>query len=305
MNGYSSHTYKWVNAQGEPFWVKMHYKTDTGAKNMTAEEARKNGDADWATRDLFNHIAGGQTASWTASVQLMPVSDSAKYKWNVFDVTKVWPHKDYPLIPYGKLVLNRNPANYFAEVEQSAFAPAHLVPGIEPSLDRMLQARLFSYSDTHRHRLGPNNHQIPINCPFAMHNHPAQLKMETSGHVANNQRDGFMAVDGNQGSTANYEPNTINGTPKVDVSGQIKTFHVDDWVGQFNFNHSNNDFEQPGLFFRTVLKDDERTRLIGNMVDSMSGCRKEIQARMLEVLTKVDKDFGSRVADGIKQKGGK
>jgi catalase len=292
MNGYSSHTYKWVNAAGEGFWVKLHYKTDTGIKCLTADEAKKNGDADHATRDLFNHIAGGKSASWTAYVQLMPLHEAAKYKYNIFDVTKVWPQKDYPLIKYGKLVLNRNPTNYFAEVEQSAFAPAHLVPGVEPSLDRMLQARLFSYTDTHRHRLGPNYLQIPINCPYAT-------------KVSNNQRDGFMTVNGNQGSTANFEPTSIAGTPKADASTAVKKFYVEDWVGQYNFSHPNSDFEQPGIFFRKVLNEEERTRLVDNIVGSLGSCRKDIQARMIDIFTKVDKDYGRRVGEGIMKKNAK
>ena len=141
MNGYASHTLKWVNAKDEAFWVKIHYKPEAGVKNFTAAEAAAMcaQDPDHATRDLFSHIAGGQAAAWSMEVQIMPEAAAAQYKWNVFDITKVWPHTDYPLQKVGRMVLNRNPANYFAEVEQSAFSPSHMVPGIEPSLDRMLQ----------------------------------------------------------------------------------------------------------------------------------------------------------------------
>ena len=169
MNGYSSHTFKWVNAEGAPVWVKYHFKTESGIRNFSDEEAvaLKGTDPDFATRDLFNHIANGGVAAWTLHVQIMPYEDAWTYRFNPFDITKVWPHKDYPLQQVGRLVLNRNPTNYFAEVEQSAFSPSHLVPGIEPSPDKMLQGRLFSYPDTHRHRLGGNYDQIPINCPYA------------------------------------------------------------------------------------------------------------------------------------------
>nr|AZL94246.1 catalase HPII [Cardiosporidium cionae] len=156
MNGYSSHTFKFVNDGGEISLVQMHFKTDQGVKNLVAGEASRlaSQDPDYATRDLFNAIAAKEYPSWTFYIQVMPLKDAANYKYNVYDITKIWPHSDYPLIPVGKLVLDRNPENYFSDVEQSAFSPAHLVPGIEASEDKMLQGRLFSYSDTHRHRLG-------------------------------------------------------------------------------------------------------------------------------------------------------
>lgn len=158
MNGYSSHTYRWVNAQGESYFVKYTFKTDQGIKNFTAKEAqdRTATDKDYSTLDLFENIAKGNFPSWTFYVQLIPEAEGEKYRYDIYDITKVWPHGDYPLIPVGKLTLNRNPDNYFAETEQVAFAPTHMVPGIEPSNDKMLQGRLFSYPDTHRHRLGPN-----------------------------------------------------------------------------------------------------------------------------------------------------
>lgn len=186
MNGYSSHTFKWVNEQGEQFWVKYHWKTDQKIKNLTAEQADKikSIDADYATRDLHNNIRDGNAATWTLQVQIMPVAEGYDYRWNIFDVTKVWPHKDYPCIDIGRMVLNKNPENYFAETEQSAFSPSHLVPGIEPSFDKMLQGRLFSYPDTHRHRLGANYDHIPINCPYR-------------AKVHNGQRDGPANVTGN------------------------------------------------------------------------------------------------------------
>jgi len=198
MNGYGSHTFKWVNAKGEVFYVKWHFKTDQGIKNFTGPEAdaMKSKDMEFSQRDLYENIAKGNFPSWKFSVQIMPEADAATYRWNVFDITKVWPQGDYPLIPVGTMTLNRNPANYHAEIEQVAFAPAHLVPGIEPSADKMLQGRLFSYPDSQRHRLGGNYDQIPVNCPYRVKK------------IENSQRDG-LTFNGNRGSARNYEPNSF------------------------------------------------------------------------------------------------
>ena len=182
MDGFSSHTLKIVDAHGNFKYVKWHFKTNQSIKNLTAQQATEiaGKDSDYATRDLFNAIAKGDYPSWEVCLQIMEPADAAKYRWNIFDVTKVWPHKDYPLIKIGKMVLNRNPENYFAETEQAAFSPSHTVPGIDITHDRMLQGRLFSYPDTHRHRLGVNYHQIPINAPLY-------------SKVNNYQRDGLMS----------------------------------------------------------------------------------------------------------------
>jgi len=188
MNGYSSHTFRWTNKNGESYWVKLHFKTKSGIKNFTWDEATQRfSDPDYATRDLVEHIDQGKTAEWDLYIQAIPEMDGFKYRWNIFDVTKVVPHGDYPLIPVGTLVLNKNVTNYFQETEQSAFSPSNLVPGMAPSFDKMLQGRLFSYPDTHRHRLGGNYEQIPINCPYR-------------AKVHNGHRDGFMRVDGNGGN---------------------------------------------------------------------------------------------------------
>lgn len=189
MNGYSSHTFRWTNKNGESYWVKLHFKTKSGIKNFTWDEATQRfSDPDYATRDLVEHIDQGKTAEWDLYIQAIPEMDGFKYRWNIFDVTKVVPHGDYPLIPVGTLVLNKNVTNYFQETEQSAFSPSNLVPGMAPSFDKMLQGRLFSYPDTHRHRLGGNYEQIPINCPYR-------------AKIHNGHRDGFMRVDGNGGNS--------------------------------------------------------------------------------------------------------
>lgn len=192
MHGFGSHTFKLVNSRNQVHYCKFHLKTDQGIRNLSREEAEElaGKDPDYATRDLFNAIARREFPSWTMYVQVMPEADAVRYRWNIFDVTKVWPHGDYPLIRVGKLVLDRNPDNFFAEIEQAAFSPSHLVPGIEASVDRMLQGRLFAYPDTHRHRLGPNVAQIPVNRP-------------THAPVAHYQRDGLMSVNGNFGAAPN------------------------------------------------------------------------------------------------------
>lgn len=287
MNGYGSHTYRWVNAKGEVFYVKWHFKTDSGVKNLTAEQADKlkSTDGDYSTRDLYNHIASGKSASWSYYAQIMPEADAATYKWNVFDVTKVWPHTDYPLIPIGKLVLNKNPENYFAEVEQSAFCPTHLVPGIEPSADRMLQGRLFSYADTHRHRLGANYDQIPVNCPFR-------------ARVQTYQRDGPMNVNGNNGGKPNYEPNTFGG-PVAREEFRQSPVKITGLAMRYKVAHPNCDFAQPGALYRKVMTDYDRDHLIANVVGHLKQANRDLQERQLRHFYKADPEYGQRVAQGI------
>eukprot|EP00030_Apusomonadida_sp_AF-17_P006201 a678272_19.p2 GENE.a678272_19~~a678272_19.p2 ORF type:complete len:494 (+),score=164.36 a678272_19:32-1483(+) len=286
MNGYSSHTLVHRNAAGDAFYVKWHFKTEAGIRNHTAAEAvRLAGvDPDHATRDLFEHIESGREAAWRVSWQVMPVADAAHYRFDVLDITKVWPHADYPLIPVGRLVLNRNPENYFAEVEQAAFSPSHMVPGIEPSADPMLQARLFSYPDTHRHRLGPNYTQIPINCPYA-------------ARVVNQQRDGAGAVLGNGGRAPNYFPNSF-GAPAEDPSAAVAPMPVAGVVARVGRKHRNCDFEQAGALFR-LMPESERADLVANIVGSLSCAPKFIQERMARLFSKADKEYGDRVWAGL------
>jgi len=288
MNGYSSHTFKFVNAEGKQYWTKIHLKTEAGIKCLTQEEADriKSFDLDYSTRDLFNHIAAGKEVGWRMYVQIMQYEDAFTYRFNPFDVTKVWPQGDYPLIPVGRLVLNRNPKNYFAEVEQAAFSPAHLVPGIEPSPDKMLQGRLFSYADTHRHRLGTANYQsIPVNCPYR-------------ARVKNYYRDGFYAKE-NGGSEVNYEPNSLNG-PRESSQSSWGRVEIGGVVGRFPHNHPNDDFEQPRALYRKVMNDEQRTRLINNIVGHMKGVTKEdIQIRAIRVFHRCDPEWGARIAQGL------
>ena len=287
MNGYSSHTYKWYNNEGEIFWVKYHFKTDQGISNLTRQEAEqiKSTDPDHATRDLHNAIETGNYPSWTLQMQIMPANDAETYRFNPFDVTKVWPHSDYPPMDIGKMVLNRTPANYFAEVEQAAFSPGNLVPGIAASPDRMLQGRLFSYHDAHRYRLGPNYLLIPVNQPKGV-------------KVNNYQRDGYMRVDGNFAGAPNYYPNSFNGKEPAPDSAE-PVFELSGNVARQSYTHPNSDFVQPGELYCKVMTDLDRDHLIGNIVTHLRNANKDIQMRQARIFAKADPEYGQRVADGL------
>ena len=265
MHGFSSHTYKWVNEKGEVHYVKYHFKTDQGIKNLSAKQANELSatSKDYGIADLYNRINTGKFPSWTFYVQLIPEKEGENYKYDIFDVTKTVSQADYPLIPVAKMVLNKNPDNYFAEVEQSAFAPTNLVPGIEPSVDKMLQGRLFSYPDTHRHRLGGNFDQIPINCPYR-------------ARVAHYQRDGPATVNGNHGNAPNYEPNSVNG-PVEDPSKKLAPFVVTGNAGRYAHQHPNTNYEQPRILFRKVMTETDRSHLIENICGSLGGARRDVR----------------------------
>lgn len=288
MNGYSSHTFKWYNEKGEYFWVQYHFKTDQGIKNLTRQEAEimRGKDPDHATRDLYEAIERGDYPSWTLQMQIMPPEEAKDYRFDIFDITKVWPHADYPPIEVGKLVLNRNPENYFAEVEQAAFCPGNLVPGIAASPDKMLQARLFSYHDTHIHRLGPNYHLIPVNAP-------------KNAPEMSYQRDGFMRTDSDGGSGPNYWPNSFGG-PEPDISAKEPPFEISGEADRYPYTHPNDDFVQPGNLYRDVMTDQDRENLIGNIVDHLGGAQKRIQLRQTALFFKADPGYGRRVAEGLK-----
>ena len=284
MNGYSSHTYKWYNKKGEYFWVQYHFKTDQGIKNLTREQAiRLAGESpDHATKDLYDAIERGEYPSWTLQMQIMTPEQANDYRFDIFDITKVWPHGDFPPIEVGRLVLNRVPKNYFAEVEQAAFGPGNLVPGIAASPDKMLQARIFSYHDAHIHRLGPNYHLIPVNSPKA-------------SPEKSYQRDGFMRVDGNGGSGPNYWPNSEGG-PAPDPDSLEPPFDVSGQAARQAYAHPNDDFVQAGNLYRDVMKDEDRDHLIGNIAGHLKGAQKRIQLRQTALFYKADPDYGSRVA---------
>jgi len=288
MNGYSSHTFKWYNEKGEHFWVQYHFKTDQGIKNLTRQEAEvlRSKDPDHATRDLHEAIKRGDYPSWTLQIQIMTPEQAEDYRWDIFDITKVWPHADFPLIEVGKLVLDRNPENYFAEVEQAAFCPGNLVPGIAASPDKMLQARLFSYHDTHVHRLGPNYHLLPVNAPK---NAPERSY----------QRDGFMRSDANGGGGPNYWPNSYNG-PEPDVTSKEPPFETSGKADHYPFRHPDDDFVQAGNLYRDVMTDRDRENLIGNIVSHLGGAQGRIQLRQTALFFRADPDYGRRVAKGLR-----
>jgi catalase len=287
MNGYSGHTFKWYNDKGEYYWVKIHFKTDQGIQNLTREEADRlaGEDPDHATRDLYQAIERGEYPSWTVSLQIMTPEQAAEYRFDPFDITKVLPHGDFPLVPAGRMVLNRNPENYFAEVEQSAFSPGNFVPGIAASPDKLLQGRLFSYHDTHRHRLGPNYHLIPVNRAKGV-------------PVDNYQRDGAMRTDANAGGGPNYYPNTFGGPQPMPEAAE-PPFEVSGMAARQPYTHPNDDFVQAGDLYRKVMTDQDRDHLIGNIVAHLGNAQKHLQLRQTALFYKADPEYGRRVAEGL------
>ena len=287
MNGYSGHTFMWYNDDGEYWWVKIHFKTEQGAKNLTREEAVRlaGQDPDHATRDLYHSIAKGEPPAWKVYAQIMTPEQVENYRFDSFDITKVWRHADAPLHPVGRMVLDRNPENYFADVEQAAFSPGNFVPGIGTSPDKMLQGRLFSYHDTHRHRLGPNYHLLPVNAPRAT-------------KEDNYQRDGAMRVDANAGGGPNYWPNSFGGPvpdpdaggPPIDVSGM---------ADRHAYELTDDDFEQAGDLYGKVMTDTDREHLVGNIVAHLKNAQKRIQLRQTALFYKAKAEYGERVAKGL------
>jgi catalase len=285
MNGYGSHTFKWVNENGEAAWVKYHFKSEQGVKNMSADVAAKlaGENPDYHTEDLFNAIENGDCPAWRLHVQIMPLEDANTYRFDPFDVTKVWSHKDYPLIEVGRMVLNRNPENYFAEVEQATFSPGTMVPGVEASPDKMLQGRLFAYSDAHRYRVGPNHNLLPINRPKA--------------EVNNYQRDGAMRFDNNGGGSVYYEPNSYGGPKEVSENRQT-AFEVTGAAAQAAYDQDDH-YTQAGDLYR-LMSEDERTRLVDTVVGAMKPVeREDIKLRQIQHFYKADPEYGERVAKGL------
>jgi catalase len=292
MHGFGSHTFSFINKDNHRFWVKFHFKTQQGIKNFTDAEAgeMKGKDPDWAQRDLIEAIDKKEFPKWNLKIQIMTEEQAKTYRWNPFDLTKIWSHKDYPLIDVGVMELNQVPDNYFAEVEQSAFAPAHVVDGIGYSPDKMLQGRLLSYPDAQRYRLGANYEQIPVNkCPYAVNNY---------------QRDGEMRVDGNGGSGPNYFPNSFDNI-KPDQSTKEPAWHLDssvaDWYDR-NAEGENDHYTQPGDLFR-LMSEQDRKNTISNIVGSMQGIgtekRVEIINRQLCHFFRADVNLGMGVAKGL------
>ena len=285
MDGFSSHTFSLINAKNELFYVKWHFKTRQGIKNFTGERAAemRGVDPDHAQRDLFDAIKRGDFPKWRVCMQIMPEKEAETYHINPFDLTKVWPHGDYPLIEIGELTLDRNPVNYFAEVEQAAFEPRNIVPGMGFSPDKMLQGRLISYPDAHRYRLGVNYDSLPINkpqCPFATYD-----------------RDGMTRFDDNGGASPNYEPNSFGG-PTQDAAYVERPKMISGTVARHNHRDENDYYTQPGNLFR-LMKKDAQERLIKNIVGSLKETPRRIQELQVQHFYKADPNYGVGVAKGL------
>lgn len=283
MNGYGSHTYSFINAANERFWVKFHFKTMQGHKFLTNEEASQvvGETRESYQEDLFGSIENGDYPKWRMCVQIMPEADADKHDYNPFDLTKVWPHGDYPLIEVGIMELNRNPENYFAEIEQAAFSPSNKVPGIGFSPDKMLQARVFSYADAHRYRLGTHYEALPVNQPRCpVHHYHKDGNMNFMGQKTGN-------VD------AYYEPNTMNGAaeapeyrePPLTISGD---------ADRFNHREGNDDYVQVRALFN-LFDEGQKARLFSNIAAAMGGVPQAIVDRQLAHFDKVHQDYGDGV----------
>ncbi|MRH85919.1 catalase [Nocardia sp. SYP-A9097] len=293
MNGYGSHTYQWINAAGERFWVKYHFKTDQGVRSLTQAEADTlaGTDPDLHRQDLWESIERGEFPSWTLHVQVMPLADAAGYRFNPFDLTKVWSHQDYPLIEVGKWTLNRNPGNYFAEIEQAAFEPSNVVPGIGFSPDKMLLGRVFAYGDAHRYRIGTNYAQLP----------PNQAK---AAQVNSYSKEGAMRYAYNDANTPVYAPNSFGGPhaePELAPDGGIWDFEPTMVHAGYIEHAEDGDFTQAGTMVREVLDDGERDRLVGNVVGHvLGGVREPVLSRVFEYWKSVDSDLGKRIEEGVR-----
>ncbi|MEU0371159.1 catalase [Streptomyces sp. NPDC006283] len=293
MNGYGSHTYQWTNEAGEAFFVKYHFKTNQGVRSLSSEQAAElvGQDANSHQTDLLQAIERGVNPSWTLYVQIMPAAEAADYRFNPFDLTKVWPHEDYPLQRVGRLVLDRNPDNVFAEVEQAAFSPNNFVPGIGPSPDKMLQGRLFAYADAHRYRLGVNHTQLPVNAPKAVR----------GGAADNYGRDGLMATRNGSRHDKNYEPNSHSGPAQTDAALSAP-LAVTGWVGTHPApaHVKDDDFFQAGELYR-LMSEDEKGRLIANIAGGLSQVtRDDVIEKNLAHFHSADPEYGKRVEEAVR-----
>ena len=287
MNGYGSHTYSFWNDKGERYWVKFHFKTQQGHKHLTNAESEK---VIGQTREsyqeaLYGSIENGDFPKWTLYVQIMPEEDATKTSYNPFDLTKVWPHGEYPLHEVGVLELNRNAENYFAEIENAAYSPSNTVPGISFSPDKMLQARVFSYADAHRYRLGTHYEALPVNRP--------------KSEVKHYHKDGSMRFFDNfhTNPDAYYEPNSMNG-PQQDPSVAEPPLRIDGDADRYNHREGNDDYTQPGNLFR-LFNDEQRQRLFGNIAAAMEGVPEEIVQRQLVHFYKADPAYGEGVSKAV------
>ncbi|KAL1867762.1 catalase A [Paecilomyces lecythidis] len=289
MDAFSGHTYKFTKPDGSFKYVKIHIKSDLGRKTMTRQEAAKiaGEDPDYHTRDLFNAIETGNYPTWTVYVQVMSPEEAENYRWNIFDITKVWPHSDYPLRPIGKMTLNKNPTNYFEQIEQAAFSPSTMVPGFAASADPLLQARMFSYPDAARYRVGTNYQQLPTNaarCPV----------------YSPFQRDGFMSFRGNYGA----DPNYVGSTTLPLSTRKVEENYHDHWVGEvtaFTSEVTDDDFIQPKMLWDVMGKQPgQQDNFISNVAAHLSGAIPEVQKETIKLFNRVDPEIGQRIEKALK-----
>jgi catalase len=287
QEGFGVNTYVWVNAEGKAVYVKYHWKPKLGVHNLDRHEATRvaGENPDYLTRDLHDAIARGEEVEYELNIQMMDIADELKQNFDPLDPTKTWPESKFPLMPVGKMILNRNPDNFFAEVEQAAFCPASLVPGIEFSADKLLQGRTFSYADTQRHRLGANYLQLPINKPTVP--------------VDNNQRDGPMQ-SGRFSGPVNYEPNSLGGgiPGEAPEEGKPRVYKLEGEVTRRKIGLTN-DFAQAGERYLSLSKMDQE-HLVDNLIADLTNIDTPIRKRVIENLTKASPELGKSVAKGLK-----
>ncbi|MFC8039006.1 catalase [Paenarthrobacter sp. NPDC057355] len=286
MQGYGSHTYQWINAAGERFWVKYHFKSNQGVNSITGDQAEElaGSDADFYIRDLSENIEAGNFPSWELHVQVMPYEDAKTYRFNPFDLTKVWPHSDYPLIHVGTMELNKNPENYFAQIEQATFAPSNFVPGIAASPDKMLQARIFSYADAHRYRVGTNHAQIPVNQP--------------KNQVNNYSQDGQGRYLFNAPSTPVYAPNSVGGPAAVEPASPAGGWENDGelTLSAHTLHAEDDDFGQAGTLYREVYDEAAKARFLDTITGAVGGVKNaDIKERAIQYWTNVDAELGAKL----------
>ena len=293
MHGFSSHTYSWINAEGERFWVKYHFRTDQGEQNMTNEEAEKlaGSDADFHRRDLFDAIERGEFPSWTLYMQVMPYDEAKNYRFNPFDLTKTWSHKDYPLIKVGRFTLNENPANFFAEIEQAAFSPGNYVPGTGISPDKMLMGRMFAYPDAHRARIGTNFNQLPVNRPV----------VKTNSYTF----DGNMRFD-HSGNAPVYAPNSF-GRPHSDETGPVEnSWEADGELvrSAYELHPEDDDFGQAGDLVRRVFDDAQRERFVDTVAGALMSVQEPVLSNAFQYWKNVDAETGAKIEAKVRQERG-
>jgi catalase len=295
MPGFGSHTYQWINAAGERFWVQYHFTSNQGNHEIIGEEAEllAGADADYYRRDLYEAIERGDFPSWDVNVQIMPYEEAKTYRFNPFDITKTWSHKDYPLHKVGTYTLNRNPRNFFAEIEQAAFSPANTVPGIDISPDKMLMARVFSYPDAQRYRVGTNYNQIPVNAPHA-------------ASVHNYSQDGAQRHAFNGPEVPVYAPNSLGGPVADAAAAGAGSWESDGSLvrAAATLHSEDSDFGQAGTLYREVYDAAAKERFLETITGAVGGVKShEIRERAIQYWTNVDADLGAKLRHNLSTPG--